>query len=153
MKSTTDRFCNIVLIIMIGIYLSGCTWVNAAGRTYEGAGEGLKKASDETEPGFSKTVFGVSGKICSSVGRILIDASGEDISPSDAAETTETKQKDEKMIVTKVQKRLFDLGYDPGPVDGCMGPKTTEAIRTYQSDNQMPPSGDITSELVESLGI
>ena len=153
MKSTTDRFCNIVLIIMIGIYLSGCAWVNAAGRTYEGAGEGLKKASDETEPGFSKTVFGVSGKICSAVGQILVDASGEDISPSDAAETTETKQQDEKIIVTKVQKRLFDLGYDPGPVDGCMGPKTTEAIRAYQSDNQMPPSGDITSELVESLGI
>jgi hypothetical protein len=153
MKSTPDRFCNIVLIIMIGIYLSGCAWVNAAGRTYEGAGEGLKKASDETEPGFSKTVFDVSGKICSAVGQILVDASGEDISPSDAAETTETKQQDEKIIVTKVQKRLIELGYDPGPVDGCMGPKTTEAIRAYQSDNQMSPSGDITSELVESLEI
>ena len=57
------------------------------------------------------------------------------------------------MIVTKVQKRLLDLGYDPGPVDGCLGPKTTEAIRSYQGDNQMPPSGDITSELVKSLGI
>lgn len=151
MKSTTEGFCKNVGIIMLCVYLSGCAWVNAAGRTYEGAGDGLKKASDETEPGFSKTVFDVSGKICSSVGRILIDASGEDISPSDAAETTETKQQDEKMIVTKVQKRLLDLGYDPGPVDGCMGPKTTEAIRAYQSDNQIPPSGDITSELVESL--
>jgi len=153
MKSTTDRFFNIVGIIMLGVYLSGCAWVNAAGRTYEGAGEGLKKASAETESGFSKTVFDVSGKICSSVGRILIDASGEDISPSDAGETTETKQQDEKIIVTEVQKRLLDLGYDPGPVDGCMGPKTTEAIRAYQEDNQMPPSGDITSGLVESLGI
>jgi len=47
----------------------------------------------------------------------------------------------------------IDLGYDPGPVDGCMGLKTTEAIRAYQSDNQMTPSGDITNELVESLGI
>ena len=138
---------------MLCVYLSGCAWVNAAGRTYEGAGEGLKKASDETEPGFSKTVFGVSGKISSAVGRILVDASGEGISPSEAAKTNDTKQQDEKMIVTKVQNRLIDLGYDPGPVDGCMGPKTTEAIRAYQSDNQMPPSGDITSELVESLGI
>ena len=153
MKSTTGRFRDVVGIIMIGVYLSGCTWVNAAGRTYEGAGKGLQKASDETEPGFSKTVFGVSGKICSTVGRILIDASGEDISPSAAAETNETKQQEEKMIVTKVQKRLLDLGYDPGPVDGCLGPKTTEAIRSYQDDNQMPPSGDITSELVKSLGI
>jgi localization factor PodJL len=67
--------------------------------------------------------------------------------------SNETKQQDEKIIVTKVQKRLIDLGYDPGIVDGCMGPKTTEAIRAFQSDNQMPPPGDITSELVESLGI
>lgn len=153
MKSTTEGFCKNVGIIMLCVCLAGCAWVNAAGRTYEGAGEGLKKASDETEPGFSKTVFGVSGKISSAVGRILVDASGEGISPSEAAKTTDKKQQDEKMIVTKVQNRLIDLGYDPGPVDGCMGPKTTEAIRAYQSDNQIPPSGDITSELVESLGI
>jgi hypothetical protein len=156
MVPIAEKSRNIIGMVLISIYLSGCAWVNAAGRTYEGAGEGLKKAAEETEPGFSKTVFNVGGDICNAVGRVLVNASGEEISSSDTAETYETdemKLENEKVVVTNVQKRLTELGYNPGVIDGSMGPKTTAAVRKYQMDNHMHPSGDITTELIESLDL
>ena len=143
----------IIGIVLFCVCLSGCSWVNAAGRAYEGAGEGLHKAAEETEPGFSKTLFNAGSDISNAIGRVLVNASGEETASSANAQTNEMKKEDEKIVVTKVQKRLIELGYNPGVVDGCMGPKTTDAIRKYQIDNNVPPTGDITKELMESLGI
>lgn len=41
------------------------------------------------------------------------------------------------MIVTTeaLQKRLADLGYDPGPTDGVRGRRTIAAIREFQADH------------------
>ncbi len=39
--------------------------------------------------------------------------------------------------VTGTQARLKNLGFDPGPIDGILGPKTTNAIRAFQAKN--PP--------------
>ena len=39
--------------------------------------------------------------------------------------------------VSGVQARLSNLGYEPGPVDGILGPRTENAIRAFQADN--PP--------------
>ncbi|HSR14079.1 MAG TPA: peptidoglycan-binding protein, partial [Thermodesulfobacteriota bacterium] len=44
--------------------------------------------------------------------------------------------------VRAVQIILLDLGFSPGAVDGKKGPETTEAIRKYQTDNGMAPSGE-----------
>lgn len=33
----------------------------------------------------------------------------------------------------EIQQALADLGYDPGPVDGLPGPKTTAAIKAFQA--------------------
>ncbi len=33
--------------------------------------------------------------------------------------------------VREVQQALRDAGYDPGPIDGIMGPRTRSALRTY----------------------
>jgi N-acetylmuramoyl-L-alanine amidase len=37
--------------------------------------------------------------------------------------------------VSGMQARLRNLGYNPGPVDGVLGPRTTAAIRAFQRDN------------------
>src|SRR5262245_22372689 len=39
--------------------------------------------------------------------------------------------------VRKVQTALKSRGFDPGPVDGAMGPKTMMAIRNFQSSQGM----------------
>jgi len=39
--------------------------------------------------------------------------------------------------ITGIQARLRNMGYDPGPIDGILGPRTQEAIKVFQEDN--PP--------------
>ncbi|MGF1608557.1 MAG: peptidoglycan-binding protein [Kiloniellales bacterium] len=36
--------------------------------------------------------------------------------------------------VAETQRELVRLGYDPGPVDGIMGPRTNAAMRQYEQD-------------------
>jgi len=40
--------------------------------------------------------------------------------------------------VADTQAELRRLGYDPGPVDGIMGPKTRAALAAYQRDRGLP---------------
>src|SRR4030095_17074120 len=38
--------------------------------------------------------------------------------------------------VRELQEALAKSGYDPGPIDGIMGPRTTDALRKYMA---VPP--------------
>ena len=44
----------------------------------------------------------------------------------------------DKRLVAGTQSGLRDMGYDPGPVDGILGPRTRAAIRAYQKDHRLP---------------
>lgn len=55
--------------------------------------------------------------------------------------------------IAKVQSYLQQLGFDPGPVDGAMGPKTRQAIKDFQNAWGMPVDGKITSNLVAELKV
>ncbi len=46
-------------------------------------------------------------------------------------------------LIMQVQRELARMGYDPGPVDGHLGPATRAAIRKFQKANNMPPTGEI----------
>lgn len=50
-----------------------------------------------------------------------------------------------------VQTLLAGLGYDPGPVDGYMGPKTARAVRAFQAAQDLPASGIVTGDTVTAL--
>jgi hypothetical protein len=56
-------------------------------------------------------------------------------------------------LVARVQSRLAHDGYDPGPIDGDMGPQTRRAIRAYQDDTGLPITGEIDNSLLRSLGL
>lgn len=45
------------------------------------------------------------------------------------------------MNVAEVQKALKEHGYDPGPVDGDMGPKTRAAVKAFQSAHGLKADG------------
>ena len=55
-------------------------------------------------------------------------------------------------LVELVQRHLTDLGYDPGPVDGLIGPRTRAAIRRFQRDEGIAATGVVTFELLERIG-
>lgn len=56
--------------------------------------------------------------------------------------------------VKKLQQKLFDMGYDIGKsgVDGIFGPKTQEALRKFQKDAKIKPSGIFDQKTFDKLG-
>ena len=58
-----------------------------------------------------------------------------------------------KMLVMRVQLALFQKGYDVGVIDGVMGPKTSTAIRNYQSLLNLKKTGTMTTEVLNHLEI
>ncbi len=46
-----------------------------------------------------------------------------------------------------IQGALAAKGYEPGPADGLMGPKTRNAIKQFQADNGLPVTGEPSAEL------
>jgi peptidoglycan hydrolase-like protein with peptidoglycan-binding domain len=55
--------------------------------------------------------------------------------------------------VSAVQNALKDKGFDPGPIDGIMGPRTRAALRRYQTQNHLKVDGRLDSETQASLGV
>jgi peptidoglycan hydrolase-like protein with peptidoglycan-binding domain len=53
--------------------------------------------------------------------------------------------------VKRLQTALNSRGYDAGPADGALGPKTRTAIRTYQADAGLPVTGEISANLLAQL--
>lgn len=65
--------------------------------------------------------------------------------------TTGITVADQQALVAKIQTLLADAGYDPGPADGRVGPKTVDAVRAYQAKAGIPVTGQIDRMLVASL--
>ena len=58
---------------------------------------------------------------------------------------------DRRQVVSAIQDELNRRGYDAGPPDGALGPKSRTAIRTYQSDAGLPITGEPSESLLASL--
>ena len=54
--------------------------------------------------------------------------------------------------VADVQAALQHYGYYNGVVDGVSGPRTSAAIRSFQSSNGLPVTGYIDAPLLRALG-
>jgi peptidoglycan hydrolase-like protein with peptidoglycan-binding domain len=55
--------------------------------------------------------------------------------------------------VREAQRALRDLGYDPGPVDGVVGPRTREALVKYQRSEKIAVTGRLDPETMVRLDI
>jgi hypothetical protein len=54
--------------------------------------------------------------------------------------------------VRRVQQRLVEVGHDPGTVDGVMGEKTREALRSFQQARGLEPTGEPDRRTLAELG-
>lgn len=54
-------------------------------------------------------------------------------------------------LVSRVQGELIRLGYDPGRVDGDVGPRTRAALARFQEDNGLVVTRLLTAEVVDRL--
>ncbi len=53
----------------------------------------------------------------------------------------------------ETQRLLAQLGFDPGPVDGGMGPRTRSAIEAFQRQQGLPVDGKVSETLLAQLEI
>jgi len=58
---------------------------------------------------------------------------------------------DQRESVRAAQRRLIDLGFLAGSADGVYGPKTEAALREYQSQNGLEPTGHLDALTLERL--
>lgn len=56
-------------------------------------------------------------------------------------------------VESSVQIVLSKQGYYQGPIDGSVGPATSRAIRSYQRDHRLTPTGTINPALLISMGL
>ena len=68
-------------------------------------------------------------------------------------ETSKMDGRTARSDVRKIQEALRDKGNDPGVIDGIMGPKTREALKSFQTANSLPASGRIDAETAKRLGV
>ncbi|HLP67938.1 MAG TPA: peptidoglycan-binding protein [Rhizobium sp.] len=50
-----------------------------------------------------------------------------------------------------IQRRLAELGFDPGPIDGVRGRKTIAAVKGYQSATHLDPDGIVGPATLRAL--
>ncbi len=55
-------------------------------------------------------------------------------------------------LVMNVQRALADAGFNPGPIDGIMGPRTRAALHRFQKANGLAVGG-LTKETLRALGL
>jgi peptidoglycan hydrolase-like protein with peptidoglycan-binding domain len=55
--------------------------------------------------------------------------------------------------VKEVQQALKDKGHDPGPIDGVMGAKTKEALKSFQTASNIQATGTLNAETAQKLGV
>jgi peptidoglycan hydrolase-like protein with peptidoglycan-binding domain len=69
--------------------------------------------------------------------------------PSPEASPSETRLREE--IVRDAQIALRAAGYEPGRIDGMMGPKTQMAIREFQASHGLPQTGQLDETTQQQL--
>jgi localization factor PodJL len=79
------------------------------------------------------------------------EANTADIPESWQESAGQTASVDMKKAIRNVQGILNKNGYDAGPADGVMGERTKIAIKAFQKDNGLQPTGNVDKALVEAL--
>ena len=54
--------------------------------------------------------------------------------------------------ISAIQQALKTRGYDPGPADNVLGPRTRQALIQFQKDNNLPV-GNLNVETMRALGV
>jgi putative peptidoglycan binding protein len=55
--------------------------------------------------------------------------------------------------IDQVQEMLRQKGHDPGPVDGVMGAQTIAAVKAFQRQYGLAPTGQLDASTLAKLGI
>ena len=101
--------------------------------------------------------FVAGGPVGSVVGGAVGAAAGHQAAKASSTEPNGAAQTaggiDDAVLVLLAQQSLKDKGYDAGKPDGRWGPKTEEALRSFQSANGIDATGQLDYPTMVALGI
>ncbi len=63
----------------------------------------------------------------------------------------EAPARPDKATATTAQTELIRLGFNPGPIDGAFGPKTSAAVKAFQAAQKLPQTGRLDRATVALL--
>ena len=114
-------------------------------RKTDQAGEKVKDtahdAKDKTENAWDKT----KAKTREAKDKVK-DKLGMDKNPADKAAEKSAKMEARAGDVRVAQQALHDKGFDPGPIDGVMGPRTSAAVKDYQTKENLAVTGTLDAD-------
>ena len=155
-----SRTCLALLAVGAPLLLSGCG-TDTTDRTVSGAGIG---AATGAVVGAVTPLTPVGGAL---LGAAVGGATGALTTPSDvnlgkpvwhqtayanpAPPRTGGMATMDPATVRNVQAELQRRGYDDGPVDGRLGPRTEAAIRAFEQRNGLPVDGYPSSSLMDYM--
>lgn len=67
---------------------------------------------------------------------------------AEAASLSSSATQSRQAVTAQIQEHLMTMGLYPGPADGISGPQTEDAIRAYQSANNLPEDGQADEALL-----
>lgn len=85
------------------------------------------------------------------VAAIAVAAALPDAPAADAGEGALFHLGDRGAGVIDLQARLLDAGFDPGPRDGVFGPKTRQAVSSFQTSRSLPATGEVDQATWDAL--
>jgi peptidoglycan hydrolase-like protein with peptidoglycan-binding domain len=72
---------------------------------------------------------------------------------SGAAYTSPPQRINKRLVVAEVQRQLMSRGYYQGSVDGRSGRRTALALRAFQLQSGLPPTGRLDISTLQTLGV
>jgi peptidoglycan hydrolase-like protein with peptidoglycan-binding domain len=68
-----------------------------------------------------------------------------------SSEVMPSEARSQENVVRNAQIALRDAGYEPGRIDGMMGPRTQAAIREFQAAHGLPQTGMLDESTQQRL--
>ena len=75
------------------------------------------------------------------------------VHPRPAGITAPSSASPRRDLIRQVQERLQTVGYNPGTIDGAMGPQTKHALLWFQNAQGLRSTGDLDEPTLNALGI
>lgn len=105
---------------------------------------------------FAFAAFGISQDQNTNPSSASGQPSGTTVSGRQTDTTVQPKNAPVKVtpaVVRDAQQKLDQAGYNPGPADGVIGPKTRAALQKYQADKQLPETGRLDQKTMAALNV
>lgn len=77
----------------------------------------------------------------------------DELSQNSTTELIDDLMQHLKLSLRELQQHLKNRGFDPGTIDGILGPKTHSALLAFQEAHHLSPSGLPDADTREALGL